>query len=188
MSRPRRITIGADGLLYVPVYTGDSSPAIVRVDPDAFDPLDFFANQEIVASGGLLNRPWDVDFDENGFLLAVMGDTPPEVIRLDVNAYNPLDELANQELVASGGTLTEPRGIAIDENGLVILTDQGNQTAVRLDPDAFDPLDLGSNQTTLASGPPMVEPRGADVVGPSTTPTATPTATPPTATPPTATP
>jgi cysteine-rich repeat protein len=105
-----------------------------------------------------------VDFDGNGFLLAV-SESSLDVIRVEVDAYDPLDELANQERVAAGGTLTDTRGIAVDENGLVILTDEGNQTVVRLDPDAFDPLDPGSNQTILTSGPPMVEPRGADVVG-----------------------
>jgi tetratricopeptide (TPR) repeat protein len=46
---------------------------VVRIDPNAYDPLDAFANQEIVASDGDFHPsgPWDLDFDPLGQLFVV---------------------------------------------------------------------------------------------------------------------
>ena len=170
IERPRRVTVDAAGLLYVPVHEGASSPSIVRVDPNAYDPLDPFANQTIVASDGGFapsGGPWDADFDLLGRLFLVNAQDW-NLFRIDVGAYDPLDPAANQTLVSDGGNFVEIRGVAVEESGRVLVTNEGGAfpSVIRVDSDAFDPLDPASNQVQLSTNDLLVEPRGADVVGP----------------------
>ena len=165
----RHVALDAQGFVYLAVHNHGVVPKIVKLDPNAFDPLDLFANQEIVASGGWFapsNGPWDLDFAPDGSLYVVNAQDW-NVIRVDVGAYDPLDPFANQEIVGAGGAFTGIRGLATEDDGHLIVTNQtGGQprAVVRLDPDAYDPLNPASNQAVLTSGPPLADPQGVSVV------------------------
>jgi hypothetical protein len=115
----------------------------VRVDPDAYDPLDPDANQTLVTSGDLLNAPRDVAIDLATGDAYVPNFSTHSIVRVTPGGA--------QSLVAQGGTFTSPRAIAIEDDGKLLAPGLPN-TILRIDPDAFVPATPASNQTTIASG------------------------------------
>lgn len=144
------IVVAPSGDIFV---TGtEPSGAIVRIDPDSFDPGDVESNQSIVASGLLFPRTLTLDSD--GFLFVATFED--EVYRVDPASYDAGNPEGNRDLVASFAVDCGICPLAIEASGSLLLLDSSNflpphHDLVRIDQDAFDPGQPSANQTLLTS-------------------------------------
>jgi len=140
LTDPRNAAIDADGTLLVAVQSGSK---LVRVDPDAFDPLDADANQTLVSAGNLLVAPQDVAIDRATGVAYVTSFSTARVVRVAPNG--------DQTLVAVGGLLPSPVGIARETDGHLLVA--GSSTSItRVDPSAFNTSTPAANQARVSSG------------------------------------
>jgi hypothetical protein len=111
-----------------------------------------------VAEYGHLSTPYGLARNSIGKLF-VTDSVAHHVVRIDPDAFNPLLPFANQEIVASGGNLVDPRGIAAF-GPFLFVADAGANAIIAIDPDAYDAGMPGSNQWILSSGGLLTEPWG----------------------------
>ena len=91
----------------------------------------------MVASGGFLVRPSDLELDASGQLLVVDGGA---------NALLQIDPATGQQtLLVEGGSATAATGIAIEADGQILIGSALTQSVVRIDLS-------GNTQTPLAAG------------------------------------
>jgi sugar lactone lactonase YvrE len=89
---------------------------------------------------------------------------PPQLLRIDrtqpfdpagcaVPLANP-DLCQNQSVVAKGGRMVRPVGIAIEADGKLLVADADAQggALIRIDPAAYNPANLLANQTLVSQG------------------------------------
>lgn len=155
INRPQGLAIDADGQL---LMTSTLNQLILQIDPGAYNPVNLPANQTVVASGGHL----ETSAAANGIAVGADGAVYvaaygvsadlDKIVRIDPDAYDPQNVLANQTVVASAGEFFNPAYLAVDESGDLFLSDFAANRVYRVDPDAYDPADPSSNQT-LASQP-----------------------------------
>ena len=89
---------------------------------------------------------------------------PPQVLRIDrTQPFDPAgcpvpladpDLCQNQRVVAKGGRLVRPVGIAVEADGRLLVVDADAQggALIRIDPAAYDPANLLANQTIVSQG------------------------------------
>ncbi len=156
---PTGLAIDSEGFLYVAAggFGGMADGHVVRVDPSRYDPAKPEANQELVASGGLIGFQGGIVVDESGTLfVASRGDNV--VVAIDPDSFDPGDVESNQSVVAS--VFRFPAYLTIDSTGLLFVAVLGGDEAVyRVDPSSYDPADPPGNRSVVATAP--VEDLGA---------------------------
>jgi hypothetical protein len=85
---------------------------ILRIDPDAFNAGDGYANQSYVSVGGMLSLVNDTAVEANGDLVSTDGFAF-DVVRADPDSYDAAHPDANQTLLSPQGVLTSPLAIAV---------------------------------------------------------------------------
>ena len=153
---PSGIAIARSGALFVadPGCCDDGRGGVIRVDPAD-------GSQVVVAQGGNFSGTSDFPF---GIAIAPTGDlfvtdsnccgVQGEVGVIRVNPADP-DPATNQTVVAKGGKLGVPIGIAIAKNGDLLVADV--EGVILVNP--ADP-DLATNQTVVSTGQHFSMPRG----------------------------
>ena len=106
-----------------------SNDAVVRVDPDAYSAGSPPSNQTLVTSGNLLSSPFDVAIGDGALFITDRG--LGGIVRVDLATANQ-----SQVPVNVGGTpfALDPRGIAIDAQGRLLVLEGDLFTIVRIDP------------------------------------------------------
>lgn len=81
----------------------------------------------------------------------VVAAGPFGVARIDPSAFNPGTPTANLSVVASGGELQQPTGLAVEAGGALVVPEDSDGDVVRIFPDAYEPLDPPSNQDIVTN-------------------------------------
>jgi len=107
---PVGIAREADGHLIV----RGAPNGILRIDPDAFDGGNLYANQSYVALAGLLSLVNDTAVEANGDLVSSDGFAEiSHVVRVHPATYDAAHPEANQTELSPQGILTSPLAIAV---------------------------------------------------------------------------
>ncbi len=110
------VTVRMDGTIYA---AGTSPIQIVRFPGGAGPP-------EVVAADGNLTGPTGLVLDPEGLLVVLDASG---LVRVDPDAYSPIDALANQTPITDGGVPTQPAAIDIDVSSNYILADPAGNGA-----------------------------------------------------------
>ena len=112
-----------------------TNDAVVRVRPAEYDPNNKSANQTIISDqntpGNLLSNPYDVAIGDTA--LYVTDPTEDIIVRIDI--ATGAHSLVNVNVGGTPLTPFEPRGIAIDSNGKLVVADRGSFAVLEIDPD-----------------------------------------------------
>jgi sugar lactone lactonase YvrE len=172
---PRGLTFGADGDLFVAEAPSLEVAGLWRVDP-------VLGTTSLVSEGGNFFFPIEVALEPSGTFIVSDGNGPAELpnglYRVDVDAFDPAQPAANQEVVARDGAFGVPRTtvLSVDADGNVVamfVSDSGNSSrgiapqVLCIDPSLpFDPADPGANQTVVTAGGFLSRPIGIALEGP----------------------
>lgn len=117
-----------------------NSDSVVRVKPDLYDPADKGANQAIITQGNLIANPEDVAIGDG--VLYVTDRNNDTIVRVD-----PANGTQSLVDVNVGGTPLniQPRGIAIDSNGKLVVADRTSFQVLEIDPDTGEAASLTPN-------------------------------------------
>ncbi len=123
LDRPHGMTLGPDGLLYV-ADTNNHRIAIFDLEGNF---LRAFGVQGYAPAPGVLNEPWDVAVDSEG-MIYVADTWNHRVVVLDQGG-NPVAGWGYEGpgLLSDPMALWGPRGIAVDSDGQVYVSDTGNK-------------------------------------------------------------
>jgi DNA-binding beta-propeller fold protein YncE len=134
---PRAIAIESDGQILV-TDPGAFEGSLIRIDPRT-------GQQSAFSRGGFLtnaNHPFGVTVETNGNIL-VATTNAGGIVRI-----NPLSG-QQSVVVPARGLLKSPRGIALDQQGMIYVADEGQ--VVRVDPrnGSATPIAAGNRLETL---------------------------------------
>jgi streptogramin lyase len=144
-----------DGNLVVAESSAASEPRVLRIDATT-------GVQSVLSQGGLFQVLRDIAIDpvpaEAGSFL-VTDSTARVVYRVDATLpYDPDDQEANQSVWVACSGFQNPRGIAVEAGGSVLVSDFGAKAVFRVDP-------VTKACTALASGGLLTGPWDVTVVG-----------------------
>ncbi len=132
------------------VYQIQKSPTLHRLDLAG-------STLVTVSAGGHFKFPAGVDVGPDGAIYvsdgAAVTEGPNKVLSVD-----PIS--GAQTIVASAGSLSVPREVAVDASGDLFVTDSGFPGVIRVSPSTYDPANPASNQSIVAVGGGFVTPIG----------------------------
>ena len=94
---------------------------LLRVDVTAYDPMNLFANQELVGSGGGFFETRGIAMGSDGVpIVTNQGGALPSLIRVDADNFDPMDEASNQTELTSNDLMSEPSGASVVGPGAIV--------------------------------------------------------------------
>jgi sugar lactone lactonase YvrE len=130
-----------------------------------FDPAS--SQLDLVSASGFFDTVQGLAFEPDGTLVVVdygaASALDGQVVRVDPALFDSGHPDANQSLLSDATNLVDPRGIAVDALGRILVTDPaaeaGAGAVYRVDP-------TSGSQTLLATGAPLTSPIGIAVARP----------------------